>query len=71
MVGNLDSDSSHESFSLYTELARSHKWLDKVLIDCLIDFKKYLFMKNVFLIGTILYVAYGNTINVKILIYQY
>jgi len=30
MVGNLDSDSSQESFSLYSELSKSHKWLDKV-----------------------------------------
>jgi len=30
MAGNLDWDSSRESFPLYTELARSHKWLDKV-----------------------------------------
>jgi len=29
MVGNLDSDSSIESFGLYTDLARSHRWLDK------------------------------------------
>ena len=31
MVGNLDSDSSQESFSLYSELSKSHKWLDKVI----------------------------------------
>jgi len=30
MVGSMDSDSSQESFPLYTELAKSHKWLDKV-----------------------------------------
>eukprot|EP00088_Acartia_fossae_P040954 TRINITY_DN42725_c0_g1_i1.p1 TRINITY_DN42725_c0_g1~~TRINITY_DN42725_c0_g1_i1.p1 ORF type:complete len:292 (-),score=32.80 TRINITY_DN42725_c0_g1_i1:249-1124(-) len=30
MVGNLDSDSSQESFSLYADISRSHKWLDKV-----------------------------------------
>jgi len=28
-LGNLDSDSAQESFSLYTDLAKSYKWLDK------------------------------------------
>ena len=30
MMGNLDADSGVESFALYAELAKSHKWLDKV-----------------------------------------
>ena len=30
MMGNLDSDSGVESFALYSELTKSHKWLDKV-----------------------------------------
>ncbi|XP_023329088.1 mediator of RNA polymerase II transcription subunit 27 isoform X3 [Eurytemora carolleeae] len=29
MVGNLDADSSVESFALYTDITRSHRWLDK------------------------------------------
>lgn len=29
MMGNLDADSGVESFALYSELVRSHKWLDK------------------------------------------
>jgi hypothetical protein len=30
MMGNLDADSGVESFALYAELTKSHKWLDKV-----------------------------------------
>jgi len=30
LLGNLDSDSSVESFTLYTSLSKSYKWLDKV-----------------------------------------
>ncbi len=29
-MGNLDADSGVESFALYAELTKSHKWLDKV-----------------------------------------
>ena len=31
MVGNLEQDSGVESFALYAELTKSHKWLDKVI----------------------------------------
>ena len=30
MMGNLDADSGVESFALYAELAKSHKWWEKV-----------------------------------------
>jgi len=30
MVGSLDSDSSYDSFGLYSELVKSHKWFEKV-----------------------------------------
>jgi hypothetical protein len=32
MVGNLEQDSGVESFALYAELTKSHKWLDKVTL---------------------------------------
>ena len=36
MVGNLEQDSGVESFALYAELTKSHKWLDKVTLLCFV-----------------------------------